>query len=432
MMLLLLSSCLKERYHPSQWVKPDWEPGLGLPVGTFHLNMRDVVLDYPEVQVDSPEGLLRLAYRNDTLLKLDAEDYIKIPAQTIQSTRLSLGIIQVDPIQFGRSIPILELAGRLDAPTAQILQQAVQSGQSVPLPAISPQSAGNFSSDTNPLLQSLEISRGILTLTILNGLPMALDSLVIGVQTVNPGGGQFVHLGVFRYGTIAPGSQAISSINIAGSEVYSSIRMNISKIQSGAQGVSAIIPATSALGLEFRADSVEVVRGLGKIPGQTFDTDTTVFDFTLEDSSIQLHQIKWTSGQLNLQAIHNLPLNGQIAVELPDLIGPGGPTTVLLPITAAATSSLTLPLAGSRLLLDRDVARPWNRLRYRLTGRIDSSQTWVSIDSSQSIQIYVDLQQPVFEEVLGSVWSKTNRTSPNTGRTGFEFFSAAGGEFLPG
>lgn len=430
-LLFLLSSCLKERYHPNQWVKPDWEPGIGLPVATFHLNMRDVVLDFPELQVDSSDGFLRLAYRNDTLLKLVAEDYIKIPAQPIQNTGLVLGAIQMAPIRFGRSIPIIELAGRLDAATANLIQQAIQSGQSVPLPAIPPQSAGHFFTDTNSAVQSLEISRGILKLTIQNGLPMALDSLVIEVQTVHPAGGQVNTLGAFRLGGLAPANQVVSSINIAGSTFYSNIRMNVSKIESSAQGVTAIISPAAALSLEFTADSLEVVRGTAKIPGQSFDTDTALYEFTLQDSSIKLNQIQWESGQLNIQAIHNLPLNGQILVELPDLIGPGGQSTVLLlPITSTGTSSATILLSNTTLFLDHDASRPWNRFRYRVTGRIDSSQAWVSIDSSQSIQLFCDLQQLKFEEVSGAFGQR--RIDLPRARVGLDlsFFQRLEGDFF--
>lgn len=406
--IFLLSSCLKERFQPDNWVKPDWEPGLGLPVGTFHLNMKDVVLDYPDVLVDSTDGFLRMAYRNDTLLSVEARDYLNISAQTIQSVGLNLGIIQVDSFHFRRSITISELASRLDSVTANAIQQAVQSGVSVPLPAIPPQSAGNFSTDTNPALQSLEFSRGTLTLSIQNALPMQLDSLVIEVQTFDWVGGQTRSLGVFRFGALAPTNQAVSSISLSGSTVYSSIKLNVTKIESNTQGVHAVISASSYLGMEFIADSLAIVRGIGKVPGQNFDDDTAVFEFALEDSSMQLHQIQWQSGQLNLQAIHNLPLNGQIVIELPDLIGPGGQSTsLIIPITSGGTSSATLPLSGARLYLDNDPSRPWNRFRYRVFGRIDSSQSWVSIDSSQSIQIFCDLQQLEFAEVIGAFGQKS-------------------------
>ncbi|MBM3918623.1 MAG: hypothetical protein FJ344_03845 [Sphingomonadales bacterium] len=431
LLVFLLSSCLKERYHPDQWVKPDWEPELGLPVGTFYLNMRDVVLDYPEVESDSVDGFLRMTYRNDTLLRLSAEEYLRIPAQPIQSVGLNLGILQIDSLHFRRSIPIGELADRLDAQTSGLIQQAIQSGQSVPLPAIPPQSAGNFSTDTNPSLQSLEFSEGTLRLAVHNGLPMALDSLVMEVQTVNPAGGPAVTLGIFRLGGIASGAQSVSGFSLAGSTVYSSIKINLSKIQSNPQGISAIIPPSASLNFEFVADSLQVVRGVGKLPRQTFDTDTAIFEFTLQDTSLQLHQIRLQSGQLNIQAIHNLSLNGNIAVELPDLIGPGGqPTTMFIPITTCFPSSATQPLAGAWLYLDRDIVRPWNRFRYRVTGQIDSSQGLISIDSSQSIQIFCDFQQPEFEEVVGALGQRTIDLPKTRVGLDLSFFDRVDGSFF--
>lgn len=423
---MLLTGCLKDKYNPAKFRKPNWEPGIGIPLATFNISLANILKNDSTLTIDSLDKSVRVVFRNDTLAEQSVGDILEIPSQDPTSTTLKLGVVGIDDFGSSQTVLLSSLLNNLDPVTGSAINQGIALGIPTPFPPIPTQAGGNYTLPSINDFSQVTFSEGSLNFTLNNGYPTTLDSVVMELRNV----GSPTALGIARFGNVLPNTQQIKSISLAGQTMSNNLTFNITKISSAGTGTTNVtIQGTQALSFSITGDSLKVVNGIVKLPSQDFSADTTRVDFATGGNE-ELYGIDLNSGNINFSFSSTIAEPIQVRINLPSITVGGTPIARVINIPPNTPVSENINLAGGTIDLTTDAQQAFNIIPVIVQASLVSSNTLQPIDSSNSLTVTYGFGNIAFDNVRGYFGQKNIQIEESTLDLNLGFLKDLGGSIF--
>lgn len=402
-------------------MKPDWEPGFGLPVATFNMTLKNLIKE-DSTLIFNPDSSIKIAFAQDSLAEQSVGDIIDIPAQNPTNQTMRLGEIDIDNFSSDRSIVLSELLNNLSPATATAI--SALNGLTAQFPAIPEQSGGTYPMPALTEFSQVTFSQGSLDFEIVNGYPTPLDSLVFELK--NTGGAS---LGFARFGGVAPGATQLRSIPLAGKTMDNDIEITIVKIISNGNPTPTPILLSSQLEIEVIGNNLAVINGVVRIPSQDFDADSSDVAFETTDNE-QLYTIDLKDGEINFNFNSSISEPIRIVVSLPGISKNNLPILDSIDVASNASTNWVIDLTDATIDLTTNSAQPFNQIPVIVRASLISSGTLKPIDSSNSLAVSYSFADIDFSYIEGYFGQKNIAIDPGKLELDLAFLQELGGDFL--
>jgi hypothetical protein len=169
-------------------------------------------------------------------------------------------------------------------------------------------------------IEAIVIKEGSLSLTLRNGLPLALDNMRLTLVDQGNGG---IAVGVSDLGRLDPGSEKTAVFDLAGKDISGDLSIAVSGTTVEATDVE--VGSGASLDVLGSLSDLVVTEAAALIPQQEFqDSQALVFP----DDRIQVTSAIIRRGRLVFEVTNNIPLVMQLDIILDDLKKPDGTTNV--------------------------------------------------------------------------------------------------------
>lgn len=422
---MLLTGCLKDKYNPANFTRPNWEPGIGIPLATFNISLANILGDDSTLTIDSVDKSVRVVFRNDTLAEQSVGDILEIPSQDPTSTTLKLGVVSIDDFGSSQTVLLSSLLNNLDPLTGTAINNGIALGIPTPFPPIPTQAGGSYNLPAINDFSQVTFSEGSLNFTLNNGYPTTLDSVVMELRNV----GSSTPLGVARFGNVSPNTQQVKSISLAGQTMSNNLTFNITKISSAGTSTNVLIQGSQALTFSITGDSLQVVNGVVILPSQDFSADTTRVDFATGGNE-ELYGIDLSSGNINFSFSSSIAEPIQVRIHLPSISVGGSPISRLINIPPNTPVNENINLAGGTIDLTTDAQQAFNIIPVIVQASLVSSGTLQPIDSSNSLTVTYGFGNIAFDNVRGYFGQKNIQIDESTLDLNLSFLKELGGSIF--
>ena len=423
--MFILSSCLKDKYKPGNFMKPDWEPGFGLPIATVNITLGNLLKNDSTLTIN-PDSSIKIVFRNDTIAQQNVGDILEIPVQAPTTQQLKLGAIQIDDFSSSQTVSLGQLVSNLDPVTSGAITSAIALGIPAPFPPIPEQSGGNYALPAITDFSQVTFSRGALNITLDNGYPTTLDSVVLELRN----NGSPTALGTARFGNVLPNTSQVRSIVLAGQTMLNNIDFGITKISSAGTAPDSVLMNTNqALQISMSGDTLEVVNGVVLIPSQDFSADTNRVDFATGDNE-ELYRVDLATGSIDFTFVSTISEPIRIDINLPAISVNNVPIQRTINILPNSTTNESISLVGAVLDLTTDPQQAYNILPVIVQAALVSSGTLQPIDSSNELTVSYGINNIEFDIVRGYFGQKNIQIEESSLDLNLSFLKELGGSIF--
>jgi hypothetical protein len=353
---------------------PSTEFTLSIPVADDSTQVRDVVGDRSEfLQTDPTTGGMLVHFSKEVGVA-EIGDRLRVrPTENRFSTpigEIHIAGQEVDPI-------ILSMASLLPG---------IPSG-TVPIPATPIDTRASI-----PLanLTSVTVQEGALSIDLVNGLPVALESLTLTLRDNLHG----TVVDVLELGTVAAnGGVADGSFSLAGKQISGDLTIEVTGASVATS--SAQVSGSPSLRIGAVMSDLVVTEARALIPQQEF-SDHQVLDFP--DSRVLVTRALISEGGMTMRVRNDIPLIVEVELSLDDLRTPDNRinTFRIDRLAVGETREVRFDLIGN-------VFAPPDPREMRLSYRVKTvaSDQEVTLTSDGELTIEVITEDLVFSEVDG-------------------------------
>lgn len=334
-MVIMLSttSCLKDEYDFQNLTTSNYEPNIGIPLINTTFNFNDFLFDFENsgyLSTDSND-LLYISY-TDTVARLKFNDVLDFPAQNSYKS-FALPAFKIEDFAIDTAITLEKLAENMQEPEKSILQAI--DGQLAAIPAISQFTLDQFTLPQNSDFEEAEFSKGTLSLTITNNLPIPVSNFSIEMRNSIDNS----LIGIFDYSSISSFSSSTDQIDLKGVVIKYPFEVNITSLSSpGSSGALVNVDLQSELGLHFSTSGLEVIRGVANVKEQLLLTDTINVDIQMPNGE-EIYSISLSSGKINYSIDYGMMLGAEIIVTFPYITLNGNALTETITINPQTSST---------------------------------------------------------------------------------------------
>lgn len=312
---------------------PTFDTTLSLPLGVERLDVADAV-DSEDFLETLPDGGLQFRVDGDPdTLSFDFDLSAEVAAQSLDQGLGSFDLPPVGPLSYGFSL------GEVWAPAAGAVG-LVTIVPAFPLAATSPD-------QDVPDVASATLAEGVATVTVHNGLPVAIsaasgpDQLVLTLES--PAGAVFA---TFPFGVIAAGATATREVDLAGAVMPDRLRVRLAGGSAGSAGQPVEVNGADALDVSATFTGLVVSSATAVIGAQSF---TTTFASPLP-SGYEVTEAVIAAGSTVLQVVNSMPVPCTATLAWDALRTAGGaPLVEQFTLAAGQSLSRTIDFAGYRL-----------------------------------------------------------------------------------
>jgi hypothetical protein len=169
-------------------------------------------------------------------------------------------------------------------------------------------------------IETIAVKEGNLSLTLRNGLPMALANMRLTLVDRGNGGAT---VGVADLGQLNPGSEKTGVFDLANKSISGELSISVSG--STVEATDVAVSNSASLDVLGAMSDLIVVEAAALIPQQQFE-DHQALEFP--DDRVQVTTALIRTGQLAFEVTNNIPLVMQLDIVLDDLKKPDGSTNV--------------------------------------------------------------------------------------------------------
>lgn len=351
----------------------EMRPAFVVPVATGSLTLANAIKPGENVEFD-PDNLIRIVFREDSVIYIQASELLEIPPQDPISRVFNLNPIVLDDFDQERSILLGELKDNMESGLKNFFE--VNDGSNAVFPSIGPVAMGSYDVDLIEDFEYVYFSEGTLEVTLTNNFPV---QVTITAEIRNQSDNSLV--GSVTFTNLGAGATSVQSINLAGKRVNSEIRLSLANFQTpGSSPSEVFISLNDDLMAEVAGLNLKVDRGRAFIPDQVVEVEEQFVNIDIDDNE-QLYKIKLSQGKISYDVnsvisdglylslvLPQTRKNNQIVEYLLELQQGGGPVSGQFDLTGT-TSDLT-----------KDPAQNYNRLPVNYEVGIKSSGEMVTFD----------------------------------------------------
>lgn len=335
--LLLLSSCLKDKYNFDN-LEPNVSPTYALPLVDISIELKDVIdaVQSDILQTDA-NGELLLVY-SDTLLSIVFDSIVDIPGI---DTSFSVGIdpVKIEDVSFQGSITLGEAAPNFTEPNKTLL--ASSDGKKAILPASGNQDLGLFTAGSISEFQQVTFSKGTIEATLTNNWPVDIDNFLVAL--VNKATG--LAIDTFDFGLVPAGTQKMVPSTLKNKTLYSDLEVDLYSIETLATSDSVLIDLSKDLVFDIEISNAEIIRGVANVQQTELVADT--FDINLNlDNGAEMEELVFKGGAFLMDVDYQIETNTEMVISMPYATKNGVPFILTKTLQKGADNSSNIDLTG--------------------------------------------------------------------------------------
>jgi hypothetical protein len=375
-------------------------PEFVVPVATGTLTLANAIKPGENVVYD-PDNLIRIIFREDSVIYIQASELLEIPPQDPVARIFNLNPIVLDDFEQGRSILLGELKDNMESGLKNFFE--VNDGTNAVFPSIGPVAMGSYDVDLIQDFEYVYFSEGTLDVTLTNNFPVQvtvtaevrnqIDNSLVGSVT-------FTNLGV--------GATSVQSINLAGIRVNSGIRLSLANFQTpGSSPSDVFIDLNDDLKVEVEGLNLKVDRGRAFIPDQVVETEEQFINIDLDDNE-QLYKIKLSQGKISYEVSSVISDGLYLSVVLPETRKNNQVVEYLLQLQQGGGSMTGyFDLIGTTTDLTKDPLQNYNRLPVNYEVGIKSTGEMITFDlTGDDVNFSYTIEDIDFDYVEGWLGEK--------------------------
>ncbi|MCB0737363.1 MAG: hypothetical protein KDC92_07610 [Bacteroidetes bacterium] len=366
-----------------------WTPEILAPIASTKLNLQNIVSQNNYNVNDS--GQVELVF-SSSLYQASGLDFFAIP-DAKNTNVVSLESITLSDDALSTKITLEEAY----AP-AKLLH-----GRWVPLPSLTLNNAGKADVDAQTFFSSALLESGFMIVEIKNGFPVELDTLEFEL-TNKSDNSQVANMIFFD---IPPGQTVVDTAKMDG--VYAEGQMNgtLLKVVSAATTDSVKINKFDALELNVAVKDLKAIEAEAVFPAQDLiDID---LNWRYDFGGPRIKEMRILSGKLNLEVISTINETIYVTYQAPGLAQNGEPVSRRIIVPPAKNgiphkATEVVDLSGVEVNLRGKASEGYqeeNAMNYKMKASIQYTGELKKISKTDSIYVYVGLEELVPEYALG-------------------------------
>jgi hypothetical protein len=371
---VFMYSCIEDNFDLDKLSDQiELRPAFVVPVATGTLTLANAIKPGENVVYD-PDNLVRIIFREDSVIYIQASELLEIPLQDPVAKVFNLNPIILDDFEQERSILLGELKDNMESSLKNFFE--VNDGSNAVFPSIGPVAMGSYNVDLIEDFEYVYFSQGTLEVTLTNSLPVRVT---ITAEIRNQSDNSLV--GSVTFTNLGAGATSVQSINLAGIRVNSGIRLSLANFQTpGSSPSEVLINLNDDLMVEVAGYNLKVDRGRAFIPDQVVETEDQFVNIELDDNE-QLFKIKLSQGKIAYEVSSVISDGLYLSVVLPETRRNNLVVEYLLELQQGGVPvSGQFDLAGTTTDLTKDPAQNFNRLPVNYEVGIKSSGEMITFD----------------------------------------------------
>lgn len=402
---LLTLSCQRAQLDPDDLVIGP-QPGIRLPIGHVSMTMEDVLPVGNGLSIQG-DGTYQFVMNLDSIINFDVSDLVTYPSQTNVNTSFKMGLIEVPNVSASQGISLGTISSYVTNPSNFDSLLTASHGTNSVFPAVPTQNPGNVASVSLSNFSQASFDSGTLDMTLVNDYPVTV-SLTVALK--NSGGSTVAS---YTFSNVLAGDSSTQSSSLAGVTMTNPLDVEITNFTSPGAGTPGVpssyvyIDTSDVLSLNIEGQNMLIYSGQAQVTTQTVVDDVQQVDLNLSGTGIELEEIKFATGAINVSVNSSLPEALSIALSLPSSNPGGTPVQTTISVPASGTSSGSLNLAQAVVDLTQDILQPFNQFPVHYQATIQSSGQVVAIDSSQGVTVNMTIGTIDHEHVKGYFGSDT-------------------------
>ncbi len=383
----MVSSC---QLNPFGGVK--WESDFLLPVARTQATARDLVRDSTYLSTGS-DGTLVFTYR-DTLAELNLADLASFPDTTF-SYSISLKSLDLSTAPFSQSITMADAARQL-IDEGNFLGFLILANHGNIFPAVPPVpglSSGQIVIDASGFFQYAEVASGNLELTIDNGFPLDIDSVILIIANASTPNQPLI---ADTFLTIPSGTSARRTYPLDNQVIESQLLAELINLNI-AGGTAVPIDTTDNIRVSVQAKDLRARTATAVFPAQVLADTVRSNLYNFRENGLEITEVQFSGGEIRLSSISTVPDSVRFVYALPDAQDASGQVPQVdlkvkpAPQNGVIQQTEIQTLAGFTLAMDR--GRPaFNVLRDRVRTELLYSGNLVTLDEEDSLRVNFGLQ----------------------------------------
>lgn len=255
----------------------------------------------------------------------------------------------------------------------------------------------------------LEIASGTMTIHLNNNLMVTLGSpLHFALLDTRA---DTVVVGYDYSGEVAPGGEFSRVIDLAGKKFSNQLSLEISGSSPGSRNQEVLISAAASFTINVSISDLQVRSARARISS----LEVTDRREALIDRGVAVSFARIKQGTVRLQLSSQLPIPATVSITMPDFISSGGDmVTETIILNGTGTVSRVLNFAGYRF---EPEAAPLGEQTVLLVWTVQtpgSGANYVTIQSSDEVNVSFSVENMIFSEVTGTFQGKSVAINPTT------------------
>jgi hypothetical protein len=430
-MVLSTSGCIKETYDMNKLSKRiQLSPTVAISAIKGDVSFSDMVKSNDTIVFDQNK-LVSLIFKKDSIINLKMSDFYDLSNMVSLSQTYTMGELSIADFEGTLNYTLYHMS-QFFSTALRNQFAALDDGSPHPFPAIPPVTLGEDSIPSTFItnFKNAVFASGFLDISIINTMNAPLKPITLSL--FNGSGHTTIAAGI-TIPAIPSGQTSTTSIDLTDKAVTNSIIASIDLAGSNGNAIPGIINInTTGIQITIRGRDLKVKSGRIILPAQTVTSintkDTMTFD---PGTGIELDEIKIATGNLSYHVQSTTTLTAALTISIPDAIRNGTPVSEIINVGSSAQFDGNISFDNTILDLGVDPLHPFNRVPVVYGLNVNSNNKIVSFNSTDVVQIDVELLNPVFDYVKGYFGQITETIKPDSLELDIQdFLSHISGDFL--
>lgn len=392
--------------------KPRWDTNILAPFAYTELSIQNIVKNGTfQTNGDNSIDL----FIRDTLYTLEMDSLVSVTTPAFDITK-TLDSIIFDSPPIVTTVTLGMIARQIGGPVGSAIIANQGNSIFVPNGSIQNVTAGPIAINISDVLETAEVKKGFLDITITNGLPLAITNSQFRISNTNP---PAAVISQPTFTNIASNTTALYTEDISGKHIEGRLSANILDLDLG--GGFVTIDTNAAITISMKVRGMTVTSATAVFPEQNVLNDESI-NYLLDMGSVRLKEMKMASGQVKIKVSSSLPDTVFFTYEIPGAIKNGVPFSTQTKVPpSGSTTIFTYDMTDYLMSLrGKPGSDEYNALFNKLTGRIKYTGKKESLSLSDFIHVEITLENAKPSYVKGYLGDTIITLNGNTPLTVFK------------
>lgn len=410
--VLITSGCVKETYDMSKLSsEARLSPTIAIQAAKGDVSFKDIVNESDTVVFDQ-DNFVKIVFKQDSVVNLKMTDFYDLNDMVSFSQSYRIGELTLSPFNSEIGFTLNQISQKF---SAALRNQFVTLNDGLPHP-FPPFPSTNLGENTFTAFSNFQnavFASGFLDISITNNLPAPLNS--ISVNLFNTAGHAAIG-GTLTIPATLQGQTRTSSIDLTGRTLTNSIIAAI--VLSGSPGNTTPVVINlnnNNIRIGIQGRNLKVKSGRVILPSQTLSTldnkDTMSFN---PGPDIEIEKLSITAGNVSYHIRSTSSLAASLDITIPAAIRNGTAVHEVISIGPASQFNANISFDNTVVDLSTVTSQSYNLLPILYGIRVSSNSSLVTFNSTDMVQLNMNLQNPVFDYIKGYFGQQTETIDPDT------------------